>query len=92
MNSEEKLNKLTDWARSAHRVDSSPAPFGFATRVAARWAAAARLPDVWEWLSVRSLAVALTIMLATLIANHDLLTDGFTIEVTVADSVTGPLL
>ncbi len=94
MNDEDKLQKLTRWAIAAHCVEGGPAPFGFATRVAARWAAGKppTVAGIWEWFSLRSVAIALGIMLLTIFVNHDLLSDGFTPEVSVADSIAGPLL
>lgn len=92
MNSEEKLKRLTEWAQTAHRVEGGPAPFGFSTRVVARWVTDNAQTNLWEWFSVRSVAVAVCIMLATIVVNHDLLSDGFELNVTVADSVEGPLL
>ena len=59
-------------AAAAHRTDHEPeplAPFGFATRVAARWQAAPALSliQVWQrlaWRVLGGVAVALAAMLA----------------------------
>lgn len=69
-------------------------PFGFATRVAAVWAAGARpaFPNVWEWLSIRSVVVAVGVMALTLAFNADLFAGGTAIEVSVVDTVDGPIL
>lgn len=94
MNDENKWERLTRWARRTRRIEGDAAPYGFANRVAAIWDAgeAPVLPNVWEWLSIRSVAVAMAIMLGTLFVNYDLLSQGFEIEVSVADSIEGPIL
>ena len=65
----ESLRKLIEAARKAQALPSPPessAPFGFSTRVAARWAALPRrsgLADAWErlcwWGASASVAVCL---------------------------------
>lgn len=90
----EKWNRISLVARAAKDMRDTSPPYGFATRVAAVWAAGARpvLPNVWEWLSIRSVFVALCIMAVTLAWNADLFTGGATIEVSVVDTITGPIL
>ncbi|MBL6764735.1 MAG: hypothetical protein ISQ14_07255 [Verrucomicrobiae bacterium] len=86
--------KLSDCARAAEDHRDLSAPFGFSTRVAALWAAGARplVPNMWEWMSVRSVAVALGVMALTLAFNSDLFSRGFSIEVSVIDTIDGPIL
>jgi hypothetical protein len=65
--------RLAALARRAPRAEEvSVAPPGFATRVAARWMATRRSvseASIWEWLSVRSLAVACAItVVSTIVA------------------------
>jgi len=94
MTEENKWERLTRWARRTRKIEGAAAPYGFSDRVAAIWAAgeAPLIPNWWEWLSIRSVAVAMVIMLGTLAANHDVLSQGFEIEVSMMDSVEGPIL
>ena len=94
MNPTEKWNRIRSVARQASDERGNQAPFGFAPRVAALWAAGARpiLPDLWEWLSIRSVLVAVSVMLLTLALNADLFTGGAALEVSVVDTLTGPVL
>ena len=94
MQASEKWEKLSGCARACPGDQDLVPPFGFSTRVAAIWAAGARplVPNMWEWLSVRSVAVAFGVMLITLAFNTDLLSRGFMIEVSVVDTIDGPIL
>ena len=62
--------KLARLARQAPKTAETGAPFGFATRVAARWAVAEPPApsawDVWEQFSLRSLVVAGALVVAVL--------------------------
>ena len=93
---QDRWQKLARLARQAPPATGSPAPFGFATRVAARWAAGERLApsawDLWERFSLRGLALAGALALATLCASYDLATPGWTHEFEVADAGVVDLL
>lgn len=70
------------------------APHGFAHRVIARWLATEK-PSVvclWEWLCLRTSAVACAVMLATLFLNFDAVSLDWTRNLSVADSLAGPLI
>ncbi len=86
--------RLADLAKAGRPALPESAPFGFATRIIARWKDGYQPSSVplWEWFSIRTVAVATAIMLATLFVNYDLLTQGWNLNVTIADGITGPLL
>lgn len=94
MNTPEKWNKVAACAGTTAQRQDLSVPYGFATRVAAVWAAGARplIPNMWEWLSIRSVAVALGVMALTLAWNADLFAGDYALDVGVADSITGPIL
>ena len=94
MQNPDQWNKLADCARAAADDRDLSAPYGFSTRVAAIWAAGARpvLPNMWEWLSIRSVGVAFSVMALALALNSDLLANDLTIDVSVVDTVEGPIL
>ena len=87
--------RLVRLARQAPKPAEAAVPFGFATRVAARWSAgAAPGPSAWDVLevfSLRSLVVASALMLAVGFASYDLATPGWTQQYTVADATFDPL-
>ena len=87
--------KLARLARQAPKPAESAAPFGFATRVGARWATGESPTlstwDVLEQFSLRSLVVAGALMVAVVFASHDLATPGWTQQYTVADATFDPL-
>lgn len=66
-------NRLTGLARRATAADEAvAAPPGFATRVAALWLDSqrpAREGTLWEWFSLRSLAVAASLMVVAVAAT-----------------------
>jgi uncharacterized RDD family membrane protein YckC len=77
MNEFERRWKLAA-AAARHAADETepPAPFGFATRVVARWQSAPSLLAVWQrlaWRVLGGVAVALAAMLAIDVAlsSHD---------------------
>ena len=95
MKTNDRWDQLTRWARLAPKEDKPvTAPFGFATRVAARWAASEPVSAMflWERLSLRSLAVAAFIMLASLCANYDLLAHSWMDVVSEPDAVLETVL
>lgn len=81
------MNKSHDpWMRlartaraSQQRTPPDGAPLGFATRVVARWkeAATAELVSPWELLSLKSLAFAVVVMLASLGAGYESVAEQF---------------
>ena len=87
--------KLARLARQAPKPAQEPVPFGFATRVAARWSAGESPAlsgwDVLEVFSLRSLVVAGALMLAVGFASYDVATPGWTQQYTVADAAFDPL-
>ena len=87
--------KLARLARQAPKPAQEPVPFGFATRVAARWSAGeSPAPSAWDVLevfSLRSLVVASALMLAVGFASYDLATPDWTQQYTVADAAFDPL-
>ena len=87
--------KLARLARQVSKPAEAAAPFGFATRVGARWAAGeSPAPSTWDVLeqfSLRSLAVAGALMVAVGFASYDLATPGWTQQYTVADATFDPL-
>ncbi len=94
MKDDDKWLKLAGWAAAGRKIDGSPAPLGFSTRVAARWAAGEipDTPNLWELFSVRSMFIALSIMVATVFVNYDIFSRGLDVEITMVDSIEGPLL
>ncbi len=87
--------KLARLARQAPKPAEASAPFGFATRVASRWSAAAQpVPSAWdvlELVSLRSLVVAAVLMIAAVAVSYDVATPGWTQQYTVADATFDPL-
>lgn len=87
--------KLARLARQAPKPAGAEAPFGFATRVAARWAAGeSPAPSAWDVLeifSLRSLVVAGALMVAVLFVSYDVTTPGWTQQYTVADATFDPI-
>jgi len=87
--------KLARLARQAPKPAEDAAPFGFATRVAARWAGGESPPpsawDVLEVFSLRSLVVAGALMVAVLFVSYDVTTPGWTQQYTVADATFDPI-
>lgn len=87
--------RLARIARQAPSPAGEPAPFGFATRVAARWAASEPVgPSTWdvlELLSPRSLVVAGALMVAVVFVSYDIVTPGWTQQYTVADATFDPI-
>jgi hypothetical protein len=89
-NMDQNWRKLVETARHAATETAPAAPFGFSTRVAARWLAGGRpLLSAWELLSLRSLGLALLVMLVSLGVSFSAVQDQFTPEPAVpADIVT----
>lgn len=87
--------KLARLARHAPRPAEAAAPFGFATRVAARWGSGVQsAPSAWdvlELVSLRSLVVAAALMIAAVAVSYDVATPGWTQQYTVADATFDPL-
>lgn len=87
--------KLARLARQAPKTGAAEVPFGFATRVAARWAAgetpAPSAWEVWEQFSLRSLVVAGALVVAVLFTSYDLATPGWTQDYTMADAAVNPI-
>jgi hypothetical protein len=87
--------QLARLARQAPKPVEAAAPFGFATRVAARWASGESLaPSAWDVLelfSLRSLVVGGALMVAVGFASYDVATPGWTQQYTVADATFDPL-
>lgn len=86
--------KLARLARQAPKPAEAAAPFGFATRVGARWAAGeSPVPSTWDVLelfSLRSLVVAGALMVAVAFASYDVASPGWTQQYTVADATFDP--
>ncbi|MBI3875476.1 MAG: hypothetical protein HY300_05865 [Verrucomicrobia bacterium] len=92
-NANDKWTKLARTARLAPPEAEKQIPFGFATRVASRWASgeiAAAAP--WEKLALRTLAFAAVLMVASVTLNFDFLTGDWSQEIASADPVFGNLL
>ena len=92
---QDRWHKLARLARLTPPPSGEPAPYGFATRIAARWSAG-DLPapsawDVLEVFSLRSLAVAGVLMVAVLFTSYDVATPGWTQQYTVADATFDPI-
>ncbi len=87
--------KLARLARQAPKPADESAPFGFATRLAARWAAGETpAPSAWDVLeafSLRSLVVAGALVIAVVFASYDVATPGWTQQYTVADATFDPV-
>ena len=87
--------KLARLARRAPKPAEEPVPFGFATRVAARWASGETpTPSAWDVLevfSLRSLVVAGALMVAVVFVSYDVATPGWTQQYTVADATFDPI-
>lgn len=87
--------RLARLARKAPKPAEAAAPFGFATRVSARWAAGETpAPSAWDVLeafSLRSLVVAGALMVAVLFTSYDIATPGWTQQYTVADATFDPI-
>lgn len=87
--------KLARLARQAPKPAGTEAPYGFATRVTARWAASEPpAPSAWDVLeafSLRSLVVAGALMVAVLFVSYDVTTPGWTQQYTVADATFDPI-
>lgn len=87
--------KLVRLARRAPKPVEAAVPFGFATRVAARWAGGeSPAPSAWDVLeafSLRSLVVAGALMVAVLFTSYDIATPGWTQQYTVADATFDPI-
>jgi len=86
--------KLSLAARHAPPQAPREPPFGFATRIAARWASGEVLmsPAPWEKLAFRSLAFAALLMIVSVSVNYDLLDANWLHELPPADPVFGNLL
>jgi hypothetical protein len=87
MKNEMQWERLTKLARQAQRSESTEAPYGFATCVAANWQSAepVSLETVWEFLSLRSLALAAVVMVVSLGINYDLLSGDWSHELAMTD-------
>ena len=74
MKTNDKWEKLAAQARRAPQEGLPDLPYGFTTRVVARWQATAKaaMPSMWEWMSVRGLLVACGVMVLALGLNYDL--------------------
>jgi len=87
--------KLARLARQAPKPAMEAAPFGFATRVSARWAGGETpAPSTWDVLeafSLRSLVVAGALMVAVVFVSYDVTTPGWTQQYTVADATFDPI-
>ena len=88
--------KLARLARQVPKPADAAAPFGFATRVAARWVASeSPAPSAWDVLelfSMRSLVVAGALMFAAAFISYDVATPGWTQQFSEADASVVPLL
>ena len=87
--------KLARLARQAPKPAEESAPFGFATRVSARWVSGETpAPSTWDVLevfSLRSLVVAGALMVAVAFVSYDIATPGWTQQYTVADATFDPI-
>ncbi|MBI3878754.1 MAG: hypothetical protein HY301_01650 [Verrucomicrobia bacterium] len=92
MNNADNLWKKLVTAAKQTPVPDPGAPFGFSTRVVARWLAGGKpQPSVWELLSMRSLAVAVTVMLICVGVNYQVVEDQFTNDPTRAVEVVAQM-
>lgn len=93
--SRDNWQRLARLARQAPKPAEAEVPFGFATRVAARWSSGESLaPSAWDVLeafSLRSLVVAGALMVAVLFVSYDVATPGWTQQYTVADATFDPI-
>lgn len=93
--SKDNWQKLARLARQAPKPVEAAAPFGFATRVAARWSGGeSPTPSAWDVLevfSLRSLVVAGALMVAVVFVSYDVTTPGWTQQYTVADATFDPI-
>ena len=72
----DQWERLARAARPQFRVAPGGAPFGFATRVVARWRSEGSMPESpWELLSLKSLAFAVVIMLVSVGFSYESLAD-----------------
>lgn len=78
--------RLVKAARTAPRPEPTEAPYGFATRVIARWqeSPAPSLLGVWEFLSLRVLAFGCAVMVVSLATGYSVIRE----ELVEAPSVT----
>lgn len=87
--------KLAQLARQAPKPAEEAVPFGFATRIAARWSSSeSPAPSTWdvlEMFSLRSLVVAGALMVAVVFVSYDVATPGWTQQYTVADATFDPI-
>jgi len=87
--------KLARLARQAPQSGAAEVPFGFATRVTARWAGgestAPSAWEVWEQFSLRGLVLAGALMVAVVFTSYDLATPGWTQAYTMADAAVDPI-
>ena len=92
---QDNWQKLARLGRQAPQPAGELAPFGFATRVAARWASGeSPVPSTWDVLevfSLRSLVVAGALMVAVVFVSYDVATPGWTQQYTVADATFDPI-
>ena len=93
MNDAEKSwRKLVETSKHASAETAPAAPFGFSTRVTARWLSGERrLPTAWELLSLRSLGLALLVMLVSLGVGFSDVQDQFTPEPAVPADIVALL-
>ena len=93
-NENDRWERLVKAAHRAPAETSAEPPFGFATRVAARWASGEQVAITapWERLALRTLAFAAVLMVASLTVNFDLLGKDLLTELSPADPVFGNLL
>jgi hypothetical protein len=80
-NDERRFERLLELARRGRPVETPEPRFGFATRVAARWASSSPANDalfVWERLTRWGLAGALAVCLTVLAFSRDTLRAGST--------------
>lgn len=85
---EQKWNRLVKLARQAPPAPEPEMPYGFATRVVARWpsSAAPSAWTVWESLSGRILAVSCALMILSVLTGYQVVRDGFSENWTTASA------
>lgn len=85
---QETLDRLVQLAKKAPAAPEPEMPFGFATRVVARWQSApASSPwTVWEMFSRRILAVSCAVMFLSLVFGYESLREGLSDNWTTASS------
>jgi len=93
MNANDKWKQLAGLARPAPPAALPEIPHGFATRVASRCLAVAGTPppSMWEWVSLRGLALAALLMLISVGVNYDFLQADWTHDLAIADDVLNTL-